>query len=456
MNTVAQHELIIIGGGASGTVLAWNLSRRLGRPVSLIDPGEIMGQGLAYATPSLGHILNVPAGGMSASVTDSGHFLAWLQRRINPRAEAADFVPRSVYGQYLRELALESGVMHIRARVQACQPWGEGWQLTLEDGRQLEADQVVLALGHHAPSQWPGCGNGDIGLPQYAADAWQDALYSAVRPEDRVVLVGTGLTMVDALVRLRQRGHEGKVVAVSGHGLLPQRHAPYVPRDTPAIEPGREVAATARDYLRAFHQALQAGSPWRAVVDSLRPVSNRLWQALPAVEKRRFKRHLQRRWDVLRHRMAPQIADQLEAEVAAGQLEVVAGRVVALESAGRQIGLHLQCKGAQKTLMADKVINCSGPCADYRRSGTPLLRSMLEAGIIAPGFGGKGLACDEDGRLYDSQGKVAAGLHVIGPARLGLLFESSAMPEIKQQAHALAERIAPSLALEDTLGEVLS
>ena len=436
-----RHELIIIGGGASGILLAWNLARELGRPVSLVEPAGIMGLGLAYATPSLDHILNVPAHGMSASATDGGHFLAWLRRRIDPQAEAGCFVARAVYGLYLRELALESGTLHIRGRVESCRRQGADWQLALDDGRHLRAGQIVLALGHFEPRPLRGAGSEGVGLPCYAADAWGPELYSALQPDDKVVLIGTGLTMVDALVRLRQRGHRGQVVAVSGHALLPQRHAPYQALAAPAIQPGTGPASV-RAYLQAFHRSLRSGAEWRAVVDSLRPVSNALWLALDDTQKHRFRRHLQRRWDVLRHRMAPQVADQLADELASGRMQVMAGRVEAIRAEAGQRVLSLVHGGRPHELRADRVINCSGPGLDYRHSGSVLLQSMLAAGDIAPGFAGAGLACDARGQLLNARGQPTPGLHVIGPARLGCLFESVAIPELKQQAHDLAKRLA--------------
>lgn len=436
-----RHETIIIGGGASGVLLAWQLARQRGRPATLIEPAAALGQGLAYATPSLEHLLNVPASGMSATPQDADHFLDWLRRRINPQARPGDFVARAIYALYLRELALESGVVHIRSSVRDCRRHAGDWRLTLEDGRQLQAGQVVLALGHQRPRTLPGSGEAGTGLPHYAADAWQPDGYAGLQPQDHIALIGSGLTMVDALLWLRQRGHRGRVTAVSGHALLPQRHGSLQPLAGPLIQPG-QGPATARGYLRTFHQSLRTGIDARALVDSLRPVSNALWLALSDREKHRFRRHLQRRWDVLRHRMAPRIADRVQEELASGGLRLQAGRVESLQALDGRLVLSLRHGGHRQTLTADRVINCSGPDPDCRRASSPLLRSMLAAGDMVAGLGGGGLACDAEGRLLDAAGAAVPGLYVIGPARQGQLFESVAIPEIRQQAEALAVGLA--------------
>jgi hydroxyacylglutathione hydrolase len=181
----------------------------------------------------------------------------------------------------------------------------------------------------------------------------------------------------------------------------------------------------------------------------MRPVVNDLWLALPDIEKRRFRRHLQRRWEILRHRMAPHIAAIIDAERQAGSLRVLDGHVTGVVAEGGLLRATARGAGGSFEVDAGHIINCTGPSLDYRKASSPLLRTMLDAGAIVPGFAGGGLSCTLDGALIDRDGREATDLFAIGPARLGVLFESIAIPEIRQQARDLARLLAGRLAEQD-------
>jgi hydroxyacylglutathione hydrolase len=264
--------------------------------------------------------------------------------------------------------------------------------------------------------------------------------------DEEIALIGTGLTMIDVVMRLCENGHRGRITAISRHALLPERHAPHPKLAAPIV--GTGTTPTARAYLHAFHAALRRGTDWRLAVDSLRPVVNELWLALPDVEKRRFRRHLQRRWEVLRHRMAPQIADMVDGERQAGSFRMLAGHVEKVTVVGDRLRVSARREGESFDVEAGHIINCAGPGLDYRKAASPLLHGMLEAGEIAPGFAGAGLRSTPEGALIDREGRVSAGLFSIGPARLGVLFESIAIPEIRQQACDLARLLAARLETE--------
>ena len=254
----------------------------------------------------------------------------------------------------------------------------------------------------------------------------------------------TGLTAVDVLLRLREGGHHGTITAVSRHGVLPTRHAAYAPAEHCAIPPG--TSATSLAYLRALRHAVRAGTAWRAAIDSLRSATNDLWLALPLREQSRFRRHLQRRWDVVRHRMAPSIADRIEAELAAGTLLLREGHLHSVEVQQGGALVTIRRGDATQRIQARRVINCTGPAMDYQRVRSQLLRSLFAQGLIAAGPLGGGLLTTRSGALIGSNGRKSATLFLVGPGRLGTLLESIAVPELRQQAVALAELLARRLA----------
>ena len=434
--------IAIVGGGASGALTAYHILRRQpGMHVVIIEPKPQLGLGLAYSTPSLRHLLNVPAGKISALPDVPDHFLQWLRTNHDPDAMAETFAPRAVFGTYIQSLLQETtGIEHVHGKVIDCrfdppeQPTVA--ILTLAGGREIEAHRVVLATGNFDPAPLPGVTNDAIETGVYHHNAWDAGTYDSLDRDAPVALIGTGLTTVDVLLRLRELGHCGTITAISRHGVFPYRHERYPALTEPAIPLGTKPTCLA--YLRSLRKVIRDGIPWRAVIDSLRSTTNGLWLALPPTEQRRFRRHLQRRWDVVRHRMAPTIADVIETERNTGTLVIRRGHFVGVdiyEGAGK---VSIESPAGRQQFMAARVINCTGPSMNYRRVNSPLFTKLFDRGMITAGPLGGGLACNADGTVIDASGKPSPILFNLGPGRLGTLLESIAIPELRQQAFELA------------------
>ena len=437
-------KIAIVGGGVSGALTAYHLLLQpVDARVVVIDPRHELGLGLAYSTPSLRHLLNVPAGKISALPAEPDHFLLWLQQNFDPEATHDTFAPRAVFGRYVHSL-LETigGFTQRRASVVDLVVEGGSALLTLSDGDQLSADLVVLATGNFDPATLPGIEGQLARGGAYCHNAWLPETYEGLEEEAPVTLIGTGLTAVDTLLRLRELGHQGTITAVSRHGVLPAHHAAHVEAKDEAIPEG--TPATCVAYLRALRAAIARGTDWRAAVDSLRDRTNDLWLALSVAEQKRFRRHLQRRWDVVRHRMAPSIAELIEGELAAGTLVLREGHlsVVTAEAGGARVLLN----NGEESVWAARVINCTGPEMNYRRVDSPLLASLFAQGLVAPGPLGTGFNTARCGALLSASGEVSTTIFTLGPGRLGTLLESIAVPEIRQQAveitAVLASRVA--------------
>jgi uncharacterized NAD(P)/FAD-binding protein YdhS len=435
-----QKTIAIVGGGVSGSLTAYHLIRNhASARIVLIDPRTELGLGLAYSTPSYQHLLNVPAGKISALPDQPDHFLRWVQRHYDAKMTAADFAPRAVFGRYIQSLMKTiSHLDHRQTSVLACRIEGRQAVLQLVDGSSLVADAVVLATGNFDPAPMRGVAEETIADGTYCHSAWEGATYANLPPDAPIALIGSGLTTVDVILRLRETGHRGTVTAISRHGVFPYRHAPYESLQNPVI--AGDPPATARDLLHRVHLAIKAGVEWRAVIDSLRARTNELWLALPLVEQRRFRRHLQRRWEVVRHRMAPPIADQIEAELGAGTLVLRRGSLHAvLPSSQGALVQYETGNGEIGEIAAARVINCTGPNMNYRRVGSALLDNLFAQGLAVAGPMGFGLWSDQRGAMRDRDGSFSNILFNVGPGRLGTLIESIAVPELRQQAVELAQ-----------------
>jgi hydroxyacylglutathione hydrolase len=450
--------IAIIGGGVSGTLTAFHLIRQgTSARVILIDQRPAFGLGLAYSTPSLRHLLNVPAGKISALPDQADHFLNWLRKNHDPAATEKTFAPRAVFGRYIQSLLRSTDRLEQEiATVVDVRIHDSGAVLALSNGCELRADLVVLATGNFDPAPLPGITKAASDLGLYRHNAWAPETYEGLHPNAIVALIGTGLTGVDVVLRLRELGHRGRIVAVSRHGVFPNRHDDYTPLSSSAIP--LDTPATCVAYLRALLAQIRAGADWRAALDSLRETTNELWLRLPLEEKKRFRRHLQRRWDVVRHRMAPASAAIIESELQNGTLEIREGHLNTIDAAAVGACIALRTRVGSATFYADRVINCTGPSMNYRRVASTLLGNMFKRGLVTPGPLGTGFHCSRDGAVIASGGHASEIIFNLGPGRLGDLLESIAVPEIRQQAvelaSILADRIRRQLPRMSVIGTV--
>jgi uncharacterized NAD(P)/FAD-binding protein YdhS len=446
MKASARCSVVIVGGGAGGTLAALHLLRS-GAPldVTIVERSRRLGAGVAYGTTDVRHLLNVRCNGMSAYPDDPGNFTAWATR-WGAAAGGDDFVPRRLYAAYLREQLVAAAADSPMSRLRVMHADATGVEsvptpaVLLGDGGRLVADRIVLATGNHLPTGPAGLATaGD----RHIRDPWAPGWLDQLDPAAMVLLVGTGLTSIDVILSLLERGHRGSIVAVSRHGLLPTEHttrpAPPLP---PCVRPGDLAATTARGLLRTVRQAIvdadARGEDWRQVIDGLRPVTVALWRRLPVAERRRFLRHVSRRWEVVRHRVAPQTAHQLRDAITGGQLHVHAGRVIHVARTEDGVRVALCRAGTSALIDASVVVDCTGPTADPALGGDALLCDVLGDGLARRDAHALGIETTEDGAVIDRTGRHSEWLFAIGVLRRGSEWESTAVPELRGQAVALA------------------
>ena len=460
------RTIVIIGAGFSGAMTAVNLLRLAPRQplrVVLINKSGRMARGIAYGTRSAEHVLNVPAGNMSALADDPEDFLRFC-RWSDPDVGPASFVLRRIYGTYLEALlaaAEHSGgdatVLEreteevVSVRLDAS---GERAQVLLGDGRALIADHVVLAFGHFSPADPPVSTPSFYGSRRYIKDPWEAAALHRVGDDDPVLLLGTGLTAVDVALSLQHGRPRAPIVCISRRGLAPQAHRSTrgVPHRTAVDNLLHEMGSSVRGYVSALRREVerraQAGDDWRDVLASLRPHTATLWRRLSRREQARFLRHVQPYWDVLRHRCAPVASTRYGELLASGAVSVFAGRVLAYHEDAQGVQVTWRPRGAPdriEHLRVSYVINCTGPDSDLRRCRTPLIRDLLAQGSIRPDALGLGVDVDDDYAVLDAHGQPSSVLHYVGPLLKARDWEATAVPELRAHAARLAQRLLAAL-----------
>ncbi len=441
-----RQTVAVIGAGFSGVLTAVHLLRAPDGPhVVLIERGPRFGRGAAYATASPHHLLNVRGANMSAFPDAPSHFLDWLGASADEGERV--FVTRDRYGQYLQSLlrqAASDGAGRLSFEhdaVVGVAPAGEAWSLSLAMGRTLRADAVVAAIGNLPPATPPGVDPAILGSSRWVADPWAWAEQGRDIQGD-VLLIGAGLTAVDVALAIQQAAPGARVVALSRRGLAPRAHAPTE---------GRRIAGSAPSgsVRRVFHEVrVAAREDWRAAIDALRPNVQSLWRAWDLTQRRRFLRHVRPWWEVVRHRLAPEVDARLARLREAGLFEMATGRLISLEATptGVEATWSPRGGGASVRRAFTLAINCTGPLSDLRQSADPLVSDLLAAGLARPDACRLGLEVDEHSQMIGADGTPVDGLFAVGPLTRGQVWEMTAVPEIRIQAAEVAGALLARLA----------
>jgi uncharacterized NAD(P)/FAD-binding protein YdhS len=433
-----RAPVAIVGGGFSGTMVAANLARR-GIDSTVIEANGQAGRGAAYSTTEPSHLLNIRAHNMGAWAEDPGHFAD--REQVAPDS----FAERRQYGRYLRAI-LDEAIASGRTRVVADRALGATrdsgrWRIELESGELVDCDALVLATGNQPPAKLPFAEEaGDRLVDNPWGERARSVIAQCAEKGLDVLIVGTSLTTVDTVLSLDAAGHRGRLLALSRRGKIPLPGGPHDPSPVEWEQAPRPKVREIAKWLRKRSSDMD----WRSAVDSLRPHSHRLWQSMPLREKRLFLRYGRPWWDIHRHRIAPQVRSRIDELNNAGRLEVVAGRIIGVRRTDDGVDVTYRKRGRHEPEPPQRfgyIFNCTGPLADIRRTDEPILRDLLAQGAVTPDELAIGLAVDDRSRAGPAER-----LWALGTLTKGRYWEIIAVPDIREQAAAVADDIATELA----------
>lgn len=459
MTTTKAIDIAIVGGGFAGAAVAYHLARLArGASIAVFEPRAVLGGGLAYDDNDPAHRINVPAARMSLLPNDETHFARWLAEGGaddgDPDIVGRDgalYPRRGVFGRYvaahLAPLVAAGRITHVTSRVLALDAERGRWKLTAASGAAHRAQIVVLATTHPAPDLPPPL------IPLAAdrrviADSLLPGALGAIGPDDRVVIVGTGLTMADVVASLDRQGHRGSIVALSRRGLRSHGHAEGAaePFGDFASPPPRASALLHR-IRSTIREAAALGLTWHSVIDAVRAHAQTFWPRLSPEEQSRIVRHLRVYWDVHRFRIAPQVEDALDRKGAAGTLRLLAASLVVATAKPDHIELAIRHRRRDvlETLCADKVVVTTGPAHAKILSSQHYLAALAAGGAIKADQLGLGIACDGKSRALGASGAAQPSLFIAGPLARATFGELMGLPQVSAQALAVAEEIARSI-----------
>jgi uncharacterized NAD(P)/FAD-binding protein YdhS len=462
MTTSQPEHIAILGGGFCGVMTAVNLVRLSPRTlrVTIINEDRPTGRGVAYGTRRKEHLLNVAARNMSAFHDQPDHLLQWLRTRsefdaVPERDLREKFIPRMIYGDYLRSIMQHHfegaggmtpvKVEHVPGHAVDIEPQGV---VLLSDGRRVEADRIVLATGNEAPAELPGA-EALKDHPAWVGNPW--VVWDKRLPTDGgvIVLLGTGLTTVDAVITVRELGWQGSIHAVSRHGWIPHSHfrgieyPEFPPADVDLTTLGLEkLIALMEEHCARLREM---GANPAIIVDKMRPHTQKVWQSFSAQERRDFARRHAARWNVMRHRIAPEIHAQLTSAQLTGQLTIHPANIERVEASDGKVRVHLS---GGKSLDGDLVINATGPQTRFTATRSVLLQNLLRRQLISPDDMDMGVRIDSDHTAVTADGARSDLLLALGPLLRGTHWETIAVPELRGQARRVAETLLEQTPLD--------
>ncbi|MFT4177571.1 MAG: FAD/NAD(P)-binding protein [Luteolibacter sp.] len=444
--------VVVVGGGFSGTVTAIHLSRRLPEvPVFLVEEREEAGPGLAYQEVDPSCLLNVPAGNLSAFAREPGHFLRYARRVLGEGVMPEDFLPRKVYGEYLKSCLGEERsrnpllqVLHRRVIDVSGSPDHSTAKVVFQDHSSIQASVVILATGNQGSA--------------FSSSVWSEFTVPArdavrlIRGEEgkELLVIGTGLTMIDAVLDLERRGVAKKIHAISRNGLLPQAYETPVTRDVPDLDhlPDSDLRKCVRLFRKAIAEREAAGGSWRDIFAVIRSSTPSLWQELSERDRARFLRLLSPFWEIHRHQCPSETRDRIDELIAAGKLELHRGTIVSVVKKGDRLHMGLAARSrdeATRWLEVDHILDATGPARDLAAADHPLIQNLLRRGFLKSDPHRLGAEVAADYRAIGRDGSPSGWLFVVGPMLRARYYEATAVHELKLHASAVATRVEKHL-----------
>jgi uncharacterized NAD(P)/FAD-binding protein YdhS len=466
MPTIQRPTAIaIIGVGFSGLLTATHLIKRATSPLTLYLVNDVyaFGKGPAYSTRSPKHLLNVPAAKMSAIHDDQDHFLNWLHnqeqyREIDKDTLGKAFMPRREYGNYLMsiwEQTLTSKpanieVVNIQSKALDISSDGDSYKVSFANHSPVDCDYVILTTGNESPSN-PNISDKKFYESRlYFKNPWNLNIKQDLPLDKDLLILGNALTMADTAIGLIDEGFKGTIHTLSPSGFSVQPHKQgyltYSPLVAELKRPYKlhEIVSQVHRHIKMMARIGITAEP---VTDSLRPLTQTIWRELSNEDKERFLRHIKSSWNKIRHRLPGHVHDYIQQQRLIGKIVAHKGKLHSITDANGSATVQYWDKESQKekSLSVGCVINCTGPYIDISRSENELIKSLVAKGMIQPDPMKIGIHTDDQGRTINRDGSTSKGIYTMGGNLRGLLWESTAVPELKIQASKLADEILKSI-----------
>lgn len=456
-----RQSIGIIGAGFCGIMTLVHLVRNATAPLSItvFNKKHPRAKGIAYHTYSDLHLLNVEAKNMSAFTETPDHFVRWCERNQiqNQKGElSTSYLPRNIYGKYLESIlndTLKEKPTHIDINfvddeVTDVDSSDETFSVHTSSGNSYSAHKIVLATGNEIPGDPSVKNTSFLKSPNYFNNPWSEDAVSFLPKNKTILIIGTGLTMVDTVLGLKEKNFDGKIIALSPRGFKILPHRKHHPQRLilDELEPPYDLNTVFRLFYKHVRMARTHGQSGETVVDAVRSKTQEIWQHLSLSDKKKFMTHLRHMWGLARHRLPGHIHNQVEGLINESKLEVIAGKIsdIIEDDFGIHITINRRADQQNFTLNVARVINCTGPQTDIRKQKGKLYLNLIAKKLITPDEMNLGIHATADGRVIEATGTAGNRIFTLGSLLKGRLWESTAVPELRTQAKKVADLLLSS------------
>lgn len=449
-----KNTIAIIGGGFSGAATAIHICRSYQKPLKVLffNHGYPTAKGIAYSSQSKYHVLNVAACKMSLFNNEPLHFVNWVRNNyaeFNDENLENKFLPRSIFGEYVvhhfsnaRKNILSVEVVEIKKQVTDIEFVNGKYTVVTSENEKHSADKILYAPGNFMPEIPKSVSNELIESKYYFSNPWTDDAIDNLNNNDDVLILGTGLTMVDTVLSLVERKLQGNIIAASTHGFFPLPHRKYEPYSDILIELKRpysinQIFDVFRKHVKEARKRNLFGA---AVVDALRPFTQDIWLQLDLSEKKRFINHVRHTWGLARHRLPVEVYERITPLLQSGKLKILAGRIKESKLTDGKVEVMITERKSQIPVFmkAQRIINCTGPQTNITKINDSLMQNLLKRNLIEPDELDLGIRATAYGNVI-TENKISTSFFTIGSTLRGVLWESTAVPEIRVQAERVAK-----------------
>ncbi len=437
-----MKKIAIVGFGFCGIMVFGNILKKISAQNNQIkikflifekNGADAVGAGFSDFNDN--YILNVPVKRMSPFEDQPNDFSDFLKENyptIYEKNGADGFVPRNVYGHFLKKLrddffqlanALKIEYELIQKTVIDID---EGFKINTES-LIFDADEVVLSSSF-VQSKLNYCLNDEkLISPLWSKNSQNFHQKNNFKIDDKICIIGTGLSAVDVLVGLNAKNFSGKIYAISRRGNFPKAHflpQNIIPNQVPInfIEDSETKTGIMNISLK-FRKFLRdnKNTDLRHLIDSIRSKTKSLWHNLDEKNKRIFLKKILPYWNIFRHRVPNSSLEIINKMIKDNRLEIVKSSVKSIEKSDGKFII----KTSEKTLDCDYVVNCLG--FDFNIKNYPLIQSMVKKNLLK-----------QDLILVQSNN---AKVHLVGGLNIGRDFEITAVPDIRNDANSVAQKI---------------
>jgi len=437
-----MKKIAIVGFGFCGIMVFGNILRKISEQKSQIKIKFIIFEkngadaiGAGFSDFNDNYILNVPVKKMSPLENQPNDFLNFLQENFSDiyKKNGADgYVPRNIYGQYLKKL--RDNFFQLADDLKINYEFIEQEVVDIEEGFKIittldiiEADEVVISSSF-VQSQLNYCDNDEkLISPLWSKNSKNFHQKNNFNGDDKICIIGTGLSAVDVLVGLNAKNFSGKIYAISRRGNFPKSHF---------FQSNLEIKQDLIDLINVddaklgilnislkFRRYLRKNKEYdlRHLIDSIRVKTKTLWHNLDEKNKRNFLKKILPYWNIFRHRVLNSSLEIVSEMIKNNRLEIVKSSVKSITKKGDKFMIN----AGKKSFECHYVVNCLG--FDYNIRNYPLIESMTRKNLL-----------QKDLILVKSNHPK---VYLVGGLNIGRDFEITAVPDIKIDANLVAQEI---------------